>query len=84
MPELEERVPTAEEVDGSYNAALDSVNLINDLAAKDELTEEEVKTIQRNVEHLQLMVGKDFWGSKNLKPLNDAIASGNAVCQEKT
>jgi len=84
MPELEERVPTAEEVDGSYNAALDSVNLINDLAAKDELTEEEVKTIKRNVEHLQLMVCKDFWGSKNLNPLNDAIATGNAAHQERT
>jgi len=79
MPELEEKVPTTEEVTGTYNAALDSVSLINDLAAKDELTEDEIKTIQRNVEHLQLMVGKDFWGSKNLKPLNDAIAAGNAA-----
>lgn len=79
MPDLEEYVPTAEEVAGHYSAALDSVNLVNELAAKDDLTEDEEGTIRRNVEHLQLMVGKEFWTTENLKPLTDAIAAGNAA-----
>jgi len=79
MPEFEEHVPTAEEVAGHYSAALDSVSLVNDLAAKDELTEEEVNTIKRNVEHLQLMVGKDFWTTEDLTPFTSAITAGNAA-----
>ena len=79
MPDLEEYVPTAEEVAGHYSAALDSVNLVNELAAKDDLTEEEVNTIKRNVEHLQLMVGKEFWTTQDLAPLTAAITAGNAA-----
>lgn len=77
MPE--EYVPTAEEIAGHYSAALDSVNLINDLVAQDSLTEEEKGTIGRNVEHLELMVGKDFWTTENLTPLTGAIAAGKAA-----
>ena len=55
-----------------YSAAMDSVNLINDLLAKPSLTEEEQDCINRNVEHLKIMVAKDFWTTENLKPLQDA------------
>jgi hypothetical protein len=77
MPE--EYVPTAEEIAGHYSAALDSVNLVNELAAKAELTEDEEGTIRRNVEHLELMVAKEFWTNQNMKPLTDAIAAGKAA-----
>lgn len=77
MPE--EYVPTAEEIAGHYSAALDSVNLINDLVAQDSLTEEEEGTISRNVEHLELMVAKDFWTTENLTPLTSAITAGKAA-----
>ena len=77
MPE--EYTPTAEEIAGHYSAALDSVNLVNELAAKEDLTEEEVNTIKRNVEHLQLMVGKEFWTDEDLTPLTGAITAGNAA-----
>jgi hypothetical protein len=77
MPE--EYVPTAEEIAGHYSAALDSVNLINDLVAQDSLTEEEEATISRNVEHLELMAGKDFWTTEDLTPFTDAIADGKAA-----
>ena len=77
MPE--EYTPTAEEIAGHYNAALDSVNLVNELAAKEDLTEEEKNTIKRNVEHLQLMVGKEFWTDEDLTPLTGAITAGNAA-----
>jgi hypothetical protein len=77
MPE--EYVPTAEEIAGHYSAALDSVNLVNELAAKAELTEDEEGTIRRNVEHLELMVAKEFWTNQHMKPLTDAIAAGKAA-----
>ena len=77
MPE--EYVPTAEEIAGHYSAALDSVALINELVALDELTDEDSATISRNVEHLELMVGKDFWTTENMKPLNDAVTAGKAA-----
>jgi hypothetical protein len=77
MPE--EYVPTAEEIAGHYSAALDSVNLVNELAAKAELTEDEEGTIRRNVEHLELMVAKEFWTNQNMKPLTDAIAAGKSA-----
>jgi hypothetical protein len=33
-------------------------------------------TIQRNVKHLEIMVGKDFWTDEDLTPFTDAIAAG--------
>ena len=53
--------PTAEEIAQHYSAAMDSVNLINALMAQDSRNDEETDTVARNVEHLQIMVAKDFW-----------------------
>ena len=75
MPE--ELIPTAEEIARHYTAALDSVTLVNGLAAKETLTEDEKSTIRRNVEHLELMVAKDFWTDEDLTPFTDAIEAGN-------
>jgi len=77
MPE--EYVPTAEEIAGHYSAALDSVTLINELSALEEMTEEDSATISRNVEHLEIMVGKDFWTTEDLTPLTGAITAGKAA-----
>lgn len=63
--------------DQQYAAAMDSVNLINDLLAKPSLTEEEQDRLNRNVEHLKIMVAKDFWTTQNLAPLKTAIGSGS-------
>ena len=67
---------TTEQIAQNYSAALDSVNLINELVALSSLTEEQVATVDRNVEHLELMVAKDYWTTEDLGPLNDAIAAG--------
>ena len=45
----------------SVLAAYDSVTLINELKAKPELTEEETATIERNVEHLKIMLAKEWF-----------------------
>jgi hypothetical protein len=59
---------TTEQIAINYVSALDSVNLINELKAKETLTEDEEKTIQRNVEHLEIMLAKDYWTTEDLTP----------------
>lgn len=68
---------SAEEIAQHYSAAMDSVNLINALMAQDSRTTEEQGKVDRNVEHLQIMVNKDFWTTEDLTPLNNAITAGS-------
>ena len=69
--------PTAEEIAQHYSAAMDSVNLVNELMAQDSRTTEEQDTVDRNVDHLEIMVAKDFWTTEDLTPLNNAITAGS-------
>ena len=39
-------------------------------------TEEQVATVDRNVEHLEIMVDKDYWTTEDLDPLYAAIEAG--------
>lgn len=59
-----------------YSSAMDSVNLINNLLLKPSLNEEEKTRLKINVEHLEIMVSKDFWTTEDLLPLTEAIAAG--------
>jgi hypothetical protein len=71
---------TAEQIAQHYSAAMDSVNFINELIAgqHDTMTaEEKANAIQRNVDHLKIMVAKNFWTNENLQPFHDAIAAGS-------
>jgi hypothetical protein len=63
---------TAEQIAKHYSAAMDSVNLIN--AGKPELMEdaEWADCLQRNRDHLKIMVAKDFWTTEDLTPLQQA------------
>ena len=70
---------TAQEIAQHYSAAGDSVTLINELVALSERDDEQVDTVRRNVEHLEIMVAKDFWTTEDLEPFNAAITAGNAV-----
>ena len=56
---------TPEQVQRSISAAFDSVNLINQLKAQPSLTEEEQDRLNRNVEHLRIMLAKE-WFSEGL------------------
>ena len=69
---------TATEIAQNYSAAGDSVTLINELVAITTLTTEQVDTVSRNVEHLELMVAKDYWTSEDLAPFNAAVTAGKA------
>ena len=60
---------TAEQIAKSISAAYDSVSLIAELNAKETLTEEETATVTRNVEHIRIMMGKEWFveGLTNLQ-----------------
>jgi len=73
---MSEDVKTAEEIAQDYSAMLDSVNLINEMRTNppEDMTDEEVADcISRNVEHLELMVAKDYWTTEDMKAVNAAI-----------
>jgi len=75
----ETHTPTAEEIAQHYRACMDSVNLINDvIAAPDDYADDET-VLQRNVEHLEMMVLKTYWTTEDMAPLNAAIAAGQAA-----
>ena len=63
---------TAEQIAQHLSAAMDSVNLIN--AGKPELMEdaEWADCLQRNRDHLKIMIAKPFWTNEDLTPLQQA------------
>lgn len=74
--------PTPEQIAQHYSAAMDSVNLINDIkAGKYDATmkpQDRADTLERNAAHLEIMLAKDFWTTEDLKPLSDAVAAARA------
>ena len=68
---------TAEQIAQNYTAALDSVTVITELMALDTRDAEQTATVARNVEHLELMVAKDYWTTEDLAPLNATITAGS-------
>ena len=73
--------PTAEEIAQHYTAMGHSVDLINDIVAGNQDDDMEAadrqSTVDRNVEHLELMVAKDFWTNESMTAVNAAITAGN-------
>ena len=67
--------PTVEEIARHYSAAMDSVNLLNAGQPEGMSDEDWADTVSRNVEHLKIMVAKDFMQDQDLSPLNAAIAA---------
>ena len=63
-----------------YTAMGHSVALINAVIAGDEMVgepaEERQDCVDRNVEHLKLMVAKTDWGSESMTDVNAAISAG--------
>ena len=79
---MEENVKTAEEIAQDYKAMGDSVDLINGIIdgskMADESEEDKKDTVKRNVEHLEIMVAKDYWTNENMTAINKAIADGKS------
>ena len=65
-----------------YTAMGDSVDLINAIIAGDQMADESAEDrqdcVDRNSEHLQLMVALDDWGSEDMTAVNAAITTANS------
>ena len=63
-----------------YTAMGHSVALITDVIAGDQMADESAEyrqaCVDRNVEHLELMVALDDWGSEDMTATNAAITAG--------
>ena len=64
-----------QEVQRSYDAAMDSVNLLNAGKPEDMTDEDWADTVKRNVEHLEIQIAKgaQYYGSLDLTPFEDAV-----------
>jgi len=73
---------TAEQIAQHYTAMGHSVDLINDIIAGDAMADDDAAdrqdTVDRNVEHLEIMVAKDFWTDEDMTAVNAAISAGQA------
>ena len=76
---------TAEEVAQDYTAMGHSVDLINAIIAGDTMADDDAADrqdcVDRNVEHLELMVAKDDWGSEDMTAINAAITAGKGYTE---
>ena len=66
---------TAEEIAQHYTAMGHSVELLNAGKPEDMEDADWTDTVARNVEHLQLMVAKDYWTTEDMTAANAAIAA---------
>ena len=72
---------TTEQLASDYTAMGHSISLITDVIAGDSMAEDDAAKrqdcVDRNVQHLELMVAKDDWGSEDFTACNAAIVAGN-------
>ena len=75
-------VRNAEQLAKDYTAMGHSVDLINSIidgtSMAEESAEDRQSAVDRNVEHLELMVAKTDWGSEDMTATNSAITAGKA------
>jgi hypothetical protein len=73
---------TTEEKAQDYTAMGHSVDLINAIIAGTAMADDDAADkqdcVDRNVEHLELMVAKDFWTTEDMTAVNAAITAGKA------
>ena len=79
---MSEEVKTAEEIAQDYTAMGHSVELINGIIDGSKMIDEDPQdkkdTVKRNVEHIQIMLKKDYWTNEDMTASNAAITAGNA------
>lgn len=76
---MEDRTP--EQLESDFIAMGHSVALIEGIIDGSQMAQESAEErqgcVDRNVEHLELMVAKSDWGSQNLTSVEDCILEGN-------
>ena len=77
---------TTEQIAQNYTAMGHSVQLITDVIAGDAMADDDAEErqgcVDRNVEHLQLMVAKDYWTDEDMTAVNSAITAGQGYTAE--
>ena len=72
---------TAEELASDFTALGHSIALITDVIAGNCMAEDDAADrqdcVDRNTQHLELMVAKDDWGDEDFTASDAAIVSGN-------
>jgi hypothetical protein len=72
---------TTEQLAQDYSAMGDSVTLITDVIAGNCMAEDDAEDrqdcVDRNTQHLEIMVAKEDWGSEDMTAVNAAISAGN-------
>jgi hypothetical protein len=64
-----------QEVQRSYDAAMDSVNLLNTGKPEDTTDEDWADTVKRNKDHLAIQLDKgDYYAGYDLTPFQNAVA----------
>jgi hypothetical protein len=73
---------TAEQIAQNYTAMGHSADLINAIIAGTAMADDDAADkqdcVDRNVEHLELMVAQDYWTNEDMTAVNSAITAGNA------
>ena len=54
---------TQDQIEKSISATYDSISLINELNSKEVLTEEEADSKDRNIEHIKIMLSKEWFAN---------------------
>jgi hypothetical protein len=74
-------IPTADEIAAHYTAMGHSVALITDVIAGNTLANksaaERQDVVDRNTQHLEVMVAKDYWTNESMTATNAAVTAGN-------
>ena len=70
----EENTITEEQIAQNYTAMGHSVDLLNAGKPDDMEADDWTATKARNVEHLKLMKGQDYWTSESMTAVDKAIA----------
>ena len=71
---MDREAETPEEIARHYKSAMDSVTLLEKVAADPGAYTDDPTVVERNVEHLKIVIGWDFWTDEDLTPFHDAIA----------
>ena len=79
---MSDEVKTAEDIAQDFTAMGHSVDLINGIIDGSQMANEEASDkqdcVDRNVEHLEIMVAKDYWTDESMTASNSAITAGKA------
>ena len=72
---------TEEQLASDYTAMGHSIALITDVIAGNAMADDDAADrqdcVDRNTQHLELMVAKDYWTSEDMTAANAAIVAGN-------